>query len=101
APFDDEENPQWMNMMHLLSFVLKEKMDWRSAGNMAGASRVETVLSFYAEKLRPVCSQVMGMFATRETMASWYSLYEQYVDVNLGHWQNNGSFNAGRKSDGR
>lgn len=85
APFHDEENPLWINIVQLLSFILKEKINWSLAENMKEGERVEAVFSFYAEKLRPVCNQVLSMFATQEAITSWYPLFEQWRKTSIAH----------------
>jgi len=80
APFGNEDAPQWANMLHLLSFVLQETVDWRFADGVPSTERPAVILSFYAEKLYPVCAQMLSMFASQDAIASWWSAYERYLD---------------------
>ena len=79
APFENEMNEQWVSLMGLLGYILKEDFDWTFLDTLSYAQRIEASLSFSSSQFKPYCKQMMEMFSSLANVASWKSAYKQYV----------------------
>ena len=80
STFNHDTNLQWVNMASILTYLLKEEWDWSFADRFSYKERPSVVLSFYSEKLQPMCEQIFKMFESQESIAKWKPEYEKYLN---------------------
>lgn len=80
SSFSHESNLQWVNLSSILIYLLKEKWDWSFSEEIPYKERPSAILSFYAEKLQPMCEQVLKMFKSQEAIEKWKPDYEKYLN---------------------
>lgn len=80
APFEDETNRQWINMMSLLVYVMGTEWDWGFLSKLPYLEQPRASLSFNAKKLQPQCSEIFRMFESQDTVRKWKPSYEKYLE---------------------
>ena len=83
APFDDEMNGQWVTLIGLLSYILKQDFDWEFLNTVPQNQRIQSSLAFSAKQFRPKCKQMTEMFRSQKIMEKWKPAYKQYIKEKL------------------
>jgi len=83
APFDDEMNGQWVTLIGVLSYILKQDFDWDFLNTVPHNHRIQSSLAFSAKQFRPECGQLIKKFRSQEIMAEWKPAYKQYIKEKL------------------
>lgn len=79
APFDNENDPQWVDVMGLLAFILKMEWDWSFLDNVPFKEKHKDSMAFVSRQLKPVCEEVLKMFRSPETITEWRHEYDQFI----------------------